>query len=337
MKIFYAVQATGNGHISRAMELYPYLQQYGTVDFFLSGGNSTLSPDVPVKYRSKGLSLYYNCNGGLDYWQIMKGIHPLRIRREIRELPVHEYDLVINDFDYITAAACAHRGVPSVQFGHQASFSSANTPRPAVRNRAGEWVLKNYAKATRYIGLHFDSYADFIFTPVVRRDILEAQPADLGYITVYLPSYCEAQLIRLFEPFSDWHFEIFCGQIKEEKKVRHMRLLPVSRNAFSHSMIGCHGLITGGGFETPAEALHLGKKILSIPIRSQYEQQCNAAALAKMGVHCLQQLDNGFQAAVHNWLDNAPIVKKDYSRSIPLALDYLFNNAPVTAAVSAQA
>ena len=28
MKIFYAVQATGNGHISRAQQLYPYLKQF---------------------------------------------------------------------------------------------------------------------------------------------------------------------------------------------------------------------------------------------------------------------------------------------------------------------
>ncbi len=43
MKIFYAIQATGNGHISRAMELLPYLQTYGETDLFLSGANSSLS------------------------------------------------------------------------------------------------------------------------------------------------------------------------------------------------------------------------------------------------------------------------------------------------------
>ena len=57
MKILYAVQATGNGHISRAMELLPYLNEYGNTDIFLSGDNSNLAFDVPVKYRSKGLSL----------------------------------------------------------------------------------------------------------------------------------------------------------------------------------------------------------------------------------------------------------------------------------------
>ena len=42
MKIFYAIQGTGNGHISRAEQLYPYLQKHGEVDFFLSGSNAQL-------------------------------------------------------------------------------------------------------------------------------------------------------------------------------------------------------------------------------------------------------------------------------------------------------
>lgn len=53
MKIFYAVQATGNGHISRAMTLLPYLQQYGTVDIFLSGDNSNLQLDAPLNTVAK--------------------------------------------------------------------------------------------------------------------------------------------------------------------------------------------------------------------------------------------------------------------------------------------
>lgn len=34
MKILYAVQATGNGHISRAHQLYPYLREMGETDIF---------------------------------------------------------------------------------------------------------------------------------------------------------------------------------------------------------------------------------------------------------------------------------------------------------------
>src|SRR5882762_7461380 len=95
MRIFYSVQATGNGHISRAMELLPYLEQYGEVDIFLSGANSTLALDAPVKYRSKGLSLFYTCQGSLNYKQIIRRISPLRVMQEVRDLPVEKYDLVI--------------------------------------------------------------------------------------------------------------------------------------------------------------------------------------------------------------------------------------------------
>jgi uncharacterized protein (TIGR00661 family) len=326
MKILYALQATGNGHISRAMELLPYLQQQGTVDLFLSGSNSTLELDAPVKYRSKGMSLFYNCNGGLDYFEIIRKIAPLRLRKEINELPVHQYDLIINDFDYITAAACAKRKIPSVNFGHQASFLSSHTPRPEKRSAAGEWILRNYAKASHYIGLHFCNYDNFIFTPVVKQEILEANPVNGNYIAVYLPSLCEPQLIKIFSAFSGHRFEIFCQHITPREE-GNIRFLPVNKQLFNQSLINCTGLITGGGFETPAEALHLGKKIMCIPIRGQYEQQCNAAAIQKLGATVLAGIDDNFSQAFYKWIQAPAPGPFDFSRSIPLSLDYLFNLA----------
>ena len=149
MKIFYAVQATGNGHISRAMEILPYLERYGQVDLFLSGANSTLPMQAPVKYRSEGLCFFYSSKGGLDYAKTFRKFAPWRILKEVRDLPVDKYDLVINDFESITALACAHKKVPSVNFGHQASFVSDKVPRPERKNPFGEWILHNYARASQ--------------------------------------------------------------------------------------------------------------------------------------------------------------------------------------------
>jgi len=325
MKILYAVQATGNGHISRAMELLPHLQEYGTVDIFLSGANSTLPMKAPVKYRSRGLSLFYTCTGGLDYWQLVKNFQPVRLRQEIRDLPVENYDMVINDFEYITAAACAKKGVPSVNFGHQASFQSPHTPRPEKKNPTGEWVLKNYARATRYIGLHFQPYDDFIFPAIVKNEILLAEPTDKNYITVYLPSYCEPELKQIFHRFPDFRFQVFSRQTQQPVTDRNLTFLPVDSSLFNQSLIHCTGIITGGGFETPAEALHLGKKIISIPIRAQYEQQCNAAALQQMGVLCLKTIDDTFAGHFHTWISNPEHPREDYSDSIPRSLAYLFS------------
>jgi len=326
MKIFYAVQATGNGHISRAMELLPHLEKYGAVDIFLSGANSTLQLDAPVKYRSNGLSLFYNCNGGLDYWRIVKEMHVLRLRKEIQELPVEKYDIIINDFDYITATACAKKKIPSFNFGHQASFLSDNTPRPEKKSSAGEWILKNYARATNYAGLHFEKYDDFIFTPVIKRAILEADPKDDKYVTVYLPSYCEPQLQEIFGEIKDCRFQVFIKEITQPKEVNNICFLPVDKNLFNQSLINCTGLITGGGFETPAEALHLGKKLMSIPIRGQYEQICNSAALKQMGITCMPVIGNNFKQEFYDWMQSARVIQSDYSNSVSESLNYVFQS-----------
>lgn len=323
MKILYSVQATGNGHISRAMELLPYLEKYGTVDIFLSGANSTLELSAPIKYRSKGLSLFYTCEGSLNYQKMLRNISPLRIMKEVRDLPVEKYDLVLNDFECITSLACARKKVPSVNFGHQASFLSAKTPRPEKVNKVGEWVLKNYAKATHNIGLHFQSYDQFIYSPVIKDEILAAQPSDKGHITVYLPSYCDNQLRKTFSKFPSHRFEIFSHQKNQVTTEGNLKFIPVGKKAFNESLIYCHGIITGGGFETPAEALYLKKKIISIPINGQYEQQCNAAALKKLGVRVYQKIDDDFPDHFTNWINNTTAPDISYPHSTQAIVEVL--------------
>ena len=282
MKIFYAIQATGNGHISRAMELYPYLQKFGEVDFFMSGSNASLAIDLPVKYKSPGCSLFYSKCGGLDYWEIAKNVNPIQMYKDAKSLPLKNYDVIINDFESITSLACKLQKVYSVQFGHQASFVSKLTPRPEKKSTMGETILKHYASAPKNIGLHFEKYDSFIVPPIIKNEIQQAEPKDLKHITVYLPSFDKDCLEKAFNKLSDQEFHWFLSEVKSKHTVGNITYYPVNQNDFNESMINCHGIITGGGFETPAEALYLRKKILSIPILNHYEQECNAAALKKM-------------------------------------------------------
>jgi hypothetical protein len=64
---------------------------------------------------------------------------------------------------------------------------------------------------------------------------------------------------------------------------------------------------------------------MSIPIRSQYEQQCNAAALQEMGIRVLKSIDHTFSDHLEDWINNDERIKMDYSRSIPESLEYLFS------------
>jgi uncharacterized protein (TIGR00661 family) len=325
MKIFYAIQATGNGHISRAVQLYPYLQKFGEVDFFLSGNNASLDINLPIKFKSAGCSLHYSKCGGLNYWDIVKNVKPKQIYQDANILPLKNYDVVINDFDSITSLACKIQKVHSVQFGHQASFLSPLTPRPNKKSLMGEMILKHYAPSPKHIGLHFDKYDDFIFPPVIKDEIVNADPKNKGHITVYLPSFQQDCLEKAFNRLPNLSFHWFLDTIKTKYTDKNIIYYPVSQDYFNKSLINCEGIITGGGFETPSEALYLGKKILSIPIRKHYEQECNAAALKKLGVPVLYEVGDDFDLIIENWLDSPIQYPKIKANNISETLQYLFD------------
>lgn len=325
MKIFYAIQATGNGHISRAIQLYPYLKKFGTVDFFLSGSNATLPVDLNVKFKSKGCSLLYSKCGGLDYLAIAKNIRPLQMYKDAKALPLKDYDVVINDFDSITALACKLQNIRSVQFGHQASFLSENTPRPEKRSFLGETIFKNYAPSAKNIGLHFENYDSFIHPPIIKDEILNAEPKNLDHITVYLPSFDKDCLEKAFNKLPEQHFHWFLSEIKEKYSMGNITYYPVNQKDFNYSLITCLGIITGGGFETPSEALYLKKKILSIPILNHYEQECNAAALANLGVEVVYEVGKNFEIIIEKWLNSTTDIPQIRANNINETLQFLFD------------
>lgn len=300
MKILFGIQGTGNGHISRAREIVPLLQQYGEVDLLISGTEAEVSLSQPVKYRFHGFSFVFGKNGGVDNWATFKIMNLRRLWKDMHSLPLHEYDLIINDFEPVSAWACRLQKVPSVSLSHQCSFVSQKTPRPKKWNYA-EWLFKYYSPTTHHIGFHFERYDDFIHTPVIRSDIRKMETSDLGHYTVYLPAYSDKTLIKhLKDTNAEW--QIFSKRTKTAYREGNVNVFPVNNEAFNISLASCTGLLTGGGFEGPAEALYLGKKVLMIPMRGQYEQQCNALSASKLGVEVIHTINHDFAARINNWL-----------------------------------
>jgi len=326
MKIFYAIQGTGNGHISRAVELYPYLKKYGEVDFFLSGSNAHLKTDIPIKFKSKGLSLFYKHTGGLDYNKIVSSLS-FNIYKDAKALPVNEYDLVINDFEFVSSLACSMKKVPCVHFGHQASFQSKKTPRPTKSNPLGNLILENFVKSNKHIGLHFDAYDDNIYNPIIKDEIIEAMPINDGHITVYLPQYSIANLEPHLLKESKFHFEVFTKEVAGIVCKKNITYYPINNRQFTSSMVRCYGIITAGGFETPAEAMYMNKKVLSIPILKHFEQECNAAALGKMGVMVLKKIDENFAQYFNQWVNEQKPIKLNLTHTTEQIVDILINSA----------
>lgn len=312
MKILYAIQGTGNGHLTRAEDVIPILREYGALDIFVSGAQADIKLSYPVKYKSKGLSFFFGKSGGIDFLKTFKQNSSKEVYKEMKRFPVDKYDLVINDFEPITAWACRKREIPCVGLSHQSALLSDKVPSPKKIDPVGEWVLHHYAPVDKYVSFHFERYDKNIFTPVIRSAVREAKVETKDHYTVYLPSYDDQKLVPLLSKISNIRWHIFSKHARKAYHVGKLSVYPVNKDEFAESLTSCKGVLCGAGFETPAEALYLGKKLMVVPMKSQLEQHYNAASLKQMGVPVLKKMKKKNIEKIVEWIESPSIVSVNY-------------------------
>lgn len=312
MKILYGIAGMGNGHISRAKQLIPYLKQYGEVDILVAGTGHNLDIGYPVKYAKKGITFALGKKGGIDYIKSIPKIDMVRFFHDVRNLPVENYDLIISDFEPITAWACQYKWKKCVSMSNMLAFLSFQTPRPLKVNLLVELIFKYTSPGTRYIGIHYKKYDEFITTPLISPKIRNTKVTKGDHYTVYLTAYADQYLASHFEKIPDAKWEIFSTESKEEVENGNVKIRPINEDNFVKSMASAKGLIVSGGFQTAAECLYLGKKTMVVPIAGQYEQECNAVALRQLGLKTIKKIDRDFVKEFANW----------ESRYLPIRIDY---------------
>ncbi|MGL6161423.1 MJ1255/VC2487 family glycosyltransferase [Microbulbifer sp.] len=301
MKILYGVQGTGNGHISRARAMAGALQNHPDLEVqWLFSGRS---PDKLFCMEAfgdywwrEGLTFVHR-EGQLDGIATARQLHLRRLLRDIRELPVDDFDLVISDFEPVTAWAARRRGRPSVGLGHQYAF---NFPIPAPRYR---WlpraVMRVFAPVQSSLGMHWYHFGHPILPPIAQPHGL---PGSGGHILVYLPFEHHGpmlgELAQLPERF------IVYGAPEDLPAAENIQLKAPSTDGFQQDLAEAHAVICNSGFELIAETLALGKPILTRPLAGQFEQEANARALSELQLaRVVERVD---AATIRDWLDNDP-------------------------------
>ncbi|MFN5213072.1 MAG: glycosyltransferase family protein, partial [Bacteroidota bacterium] len=203
-----------------------------------------------------------------------------------------------------SAWACRIKRKACIALSHQAAFLSNKTPRPEKPDLFTEWIFKYYSPSSSAYGFHFKPYDNSIYTPVIRKDIRALNPSDKNFYIVYLPAYGDELLMNYFHQFSDVLIKIFSIHCKQKYTLKNVEVIPVNPQDFNQGFESCSGIITGGGFETPAEAIYLNKKMMVIPMRNQYEQICNAEALRQIGFPVLPAINKDFTLHLEKWFSN---------------------------------
>lgn len=326
MKILYAIQGTGNGHLCRAMDIIPCLQQFGQVDVLISGIQADIQLPFDITYKLHGLSFIFGRSGGVDLWKTFMSSTIRKFIQEINSVPVEKYDLVINDFEPITAWACHTKDIRCIGLSHQIGALHPDSPKPEEGDMMGKFIMKNYAPVSEAYGFHFQSYHKSVYTPVIRESIRNLQATNNNHYTVYLPSYDDAHLLKHLTKFDGVKWEVFSKHNSKSLRYKNVSINPINSDAFVKSMASSEGVLCGAGFETPAEALYLGKKVLVIPMKNQYEQHLNAAALERMGVPVIKSLKRKYEYDIELWLNDKSNVVVDYPNNTMSIIETIINN-----------
>ncbi len=328
MNILYAIQGTGNGHLSRARDIVPLLHRMGNLDILISGTQGDIDLPYPVAYRFKGLSFIFGKKGGVDLAATYRKSNLRRLLKEIDSLQVEKYDLVISDFEPVSSWACYVRNKPCISLSHQSAILSKHAPMPKRIDPVGKAILKYYAPATEYYGFHFREYDEHIYTPVIRRQVRELHAENKGHYTIYLPAYDDERIIKVLKQCSRVPWQVFSKHTKKAWTDGDIAITPVNNEAFLYSMAGAAGVICGAGFETPAEAMFLGKKLIVIPMKGQFEQHCNAAALHQMGIPVLKSFKKKHCEKIDEWIRSGVQLTVDFPDITAQILEELIGKHP---------
>lgn len=309
MKIFYGIQGTGNGHITRGRIMARELQAANIeTTYLISGRAKDKFFDMEVfnghQWR-EGLTFSFK-NGKLNPIKTALSNNALQFLKDIRQLDLSGYELIISDYEPVTAWAARRQKRKTVGIGHQYAFNY-KIPR-AGHDPVAEVVMKNFAPVDLGLGLHWHHFNQPILPPIIEVSDPPQQPQK-NKIVVYLPFENQDDMITLLAPLRSFEFFVYAPE-PAQSTYEHIHCFPQSLHGFKKDLHNCAGIICNAGFELASEALYLGKKILVKPLLAQMEQTSNAAALVELNYgKTMQQVKT---AEIEQWLHETKAVRVTY-------------------------
>ena len=306
MKILYGVQGTGNGHLSRARAMAEAFRQFPElhVQWLFSGRppEKFFAMEAFGDYWWREGLTFVHQGGKIDQFATARQLNLPLLLKDIRELPVNDFDLVISDFEPVTAWAAKKRKCPSLGLGHQYAFNFP-IPTPAFGWTARA-IMKAFAPVQTSLGMHWYHFGHPILPPIAHA---HDEPAtkdgeERDHILVYLPFENHGPLLHQLAQLPQ-KFVVY-GLPTDLPKAEHITLKAPSVEGFRRDVSTSKAVICNSGFELIAEALTLGKPILTRPLKGQFEQEANALALKELQL--AKVVDHIDAITISRWLEENP-------------------------------
>jgi len=308
-RILYGVAGEGMGHAVRARVVLEHLARRHEVQVVASGrAHAYLAARAPEGISAEqvrriwGMSIVYRDNGVRNLRTFAANVRggvlggvPHNLRTYLALTRSFQPDVVISDFETWSGLFARVRGVPCISLdNNQVLDRCRHDPAIVGRDRLAYLVARALVRAKVPGCLHYLVSTFFhppvarprtsLHPPVLRPCVLAARAEAGEHLLVYqTTTENRALLDALRRSGRECRIYGLRRDLAAEVREGSLRFRPFDEASFVDDLRTARGVISGGSFTLMSEAIYLGKPMLSVPVRRQFEQILNARYLDRLG------------------------------------------------------
>jgi uncharacterized protein (TIGR00661 family) len=324
-KIAISLCGEGRGHATRIATLVERLGRNHEILIFTSAdaleflgrrfstGDSSVRlveiPGIVFQYSGGRLDVPRSIAAGLDYQARQVG--PL-VDRMIRELDAFGADLAVTDFEPALPRAAARQQIPLVSVDHQHFLLAYDLGSLPLSLRWQAWFMSH--AVWMYVSDATDTVVSAFFRPplrrgwehvvqtgpLLRREVVRAEPRDEGFVLSYLRRHTPFEAITAL---ADCGMPVKVYGLGHREHVGNVSFHAIDERRFIEDLAACRCMVSAAGNQLIGEALHLGKPMLVLPERAHAEQLMNSHFLAGMGCGDFALLEQVTRERVRGFFD----------------------------------
>ncbi len=338
MRILYGVVGEGMGHAIRSRVIIDHLMKHEghEIEVVVSGrAHDVLKSYFPEVHQIWGLAMTYRDN---QFKMVRSAVEntkealtglPRNIRRYFEVTKDFAPDCVISDFESWAYLYGKRHRIPVISVDNIQMVNRCRHPEELAQSHERDFsVTRRFVKGklpgcdhyyiTTFFYPEVRKKRTTLVPPVLRPAILEAEPSEGAHILMYLTSASAEHFLEILHQ-SGHTFRVYGMRrdLTEEVQDGNVTLCPFDEERFVEDLASSQAVIANGGFTLLSEAVHLHKPVLSIPVRSQFEQVMNGFYIEHLGYgYTSDELD---LATLQHFLERLPRYRQSlagYDRSV---------------------
>ena len=296
-RILYSVCGEGMGHAIRGRVLLNHLTKNNEVHIFASDrAYDYLAAHFDNVYEIGGFNTVYKDNTVQNTKTFIKGMKDLPgdLKNSLRLMysvaKAVKPQIIISDFEFYSNLLSKVLRVPLISLDnmHVLTQAELDVPRKFRTDRiAAESVVRSFIQMPTFylITSYFyppikNSTKTKYFPPVLRDAIMGLEPYNGEHVLVYQTSDSNERLLDILKEFDD---EFIVYGFHRDERDENLLFKSFNEDEFFTDLSQARAVIANGGFTLISEALYLGKPVLSVPVKKQFEQTLNALYLERLG------------------------------------------------------